>query len=123
MPPHTHTVAAAGPFAFKCHRSGVDGRDIHCLNALDFHPGITTVFATLGGGDAPVAFWNKQAGHCCGICVAYHSLCVYTRATQERKKLREFSKAETGCTGSMHATAGAWNPGQQLIYVSFFIIL
>lgn len=44
------------------------------------------VFATVGGGDFPVAFWNKH----------------------ERKKLKEFSKRDLG--SDWPATAGVWSP-------------
>jgi hypothetical protein len=56
------------------------------VNGLDFHPNQTSVFATLGGGDFPVAFWNKH----------------------ERKKLKEFSKRDVG--SDWPATSGVWSP-------------
>lgn len=79
-------VDANGPFAFKCHRMGAAALDIFPLNALDFHPTQLTVFATLGGGDCTVSFWNKQ----------------------ERKRLREFPRRELG--SEYPGTAGAWSP-------------
>ncbi|KAL7008231.1 mitotic spindle checkpoint protein Bub3 [Cystobasidiomycetes sp. EMM_F5] len=49
-----------GHFAFKCHRSAVDGVDtVYPVNALAFHPSQGT-FAT-GGGDAVVSIWDPQA--------------------------------------------------------------
>lgn len=53
-------AAQKGHFAFKCHRSTVDGVDtVYPVNALAFHPTHGT-FAT-GGGDAVVSIWDPQA--------------------------------------------------------------